>query len=71
MWSKPLAVWFVHGFFVGGGGYVVFCDDRMYRAILVIALIVLRVLWTKRVISCAADAKFAAVLRMAEARRQH
>lgn len=71
MWSNPAAVWFVHGFFAGGGGLVIYCDDRMYRTILVIALIILRILWTKRVISCAADAKLAAVFRLAQTRRQH
>jgi hypothetical protein len=69
MWASPAAVWFVHGVFVGGGWVVVYCDDRMYRAIIVIALIILRILWTRKVISCAADAKLASVFQLAESRR--
>jgi len=69
MWVKPAVIVLVRGVFVGGGGALIYCNDQTERAILVIGLILLHSLWTKRVISYAADAKFAAVMRMAARRR--
>lgn len=69
MWSKPTAVWMAHALVVGGGGFMVYSDDQILRAILFLALIAFRIFWTKHLIACAADAKFYEVLRLAAQRR--
>lgn len=53
-----------------GGVFVTWSDRLLYRAATLGILLLFHYLWTRAAIRRAADARFAAVLEMAESRRR-
>lgn len=69
MWARPIVVWGIHTIAISGGLFVVVCDEMRYRAAVVAILVLFRLWFVRAAIRCAADEKFAAVVRMAAQRR--
>lgn len=63
--------WMVRLGSFASGAYLVWSDQILYRIAALGIFLFFVILWARAAISRACDAKFAAVLKMAENRRRH